>query len=470
MGGGGRLRGGRALGRAPALPSQHALAVPGRAPAGRRPDVPAGARARPRRPGRIVHRPRVRPRDPRVQGHFQPRAVHARDLRRPLRGRGPDRHARPARPDRVGRRLRSGLGRHAGGRHLRGGGGDHRRGQARDAAAHRHAAHELDRRSQQHLPRARDRRGRGRPARGWPAADPPDRAADGGVPRLPIRAQAQRGARVPLRGHSHALALVRDRARARGAARPDRRGVPCRRRRPRPVLGGAEPLGPLVARARRQPAHARADRRAAGREPALPGRRPHRAGRDRAHPRRRPARLLQRARNGDRRRSPAPRRVGLRRAVRHRRTRERGPQLLRGGPAPARDAHRQRDRRAPVRPPRARGAPARVASARARAQGPLRLAHPAGQPLALPQPARARAAHAAARVSASCCSTSTSSRPSTTATATTRATSCCGPSPTACVPACARATPRRALAATSSPCCSTAVGASRRRSPSRSGC
>ena len=91
-------------------------------------------------------------------------------------------------------------------------------------------------------------------------------------------------------------------------------------------------------------------------------------------------------------RGPAPWRGRLRRPVRHRRPRERGPQLLGGGPPAARDAHRQRDRRAPVRPPRAGGAPARVAPARARAQGPVRLAHAARQPLALPQPSRARAA------------------------------------------------------------------------------
>ena len=189
-----------------------------------------------------------------------------------------------------------------------------------------------------------------------------------------------------------------------------------------------------------------------------------------AHPRHRPARLLPLARHGEGRGRAAPRRVRLRRAVLHRRTRERRPQLLRRGPAPARDADRQRDRRAPVRPPGAGGAPARVAPARARAQGALRLAHPAGEPLALPQPPRARAAQPAARASACCCSTSTSSRPSTTATATTPATSCCAPSRTACATACARATPRRAWAATSSRCCSTAAAARSTPSRSRSGC
>ena len=138
--------------------------------------------------------------------------------------------------------------------------------------------------------------------------------------------------------------------------------------------------------------HARADRRAAGREPARAGRRAHRPGRDRPRPR-----LGQREYFRGRGMetgvvAPLHGEAGCVGLFSIAGPRERRPQLLGGGPAPARDAHRQRDRRAPVRPPRAGGAPARVAPAGARAQGALRLAHPAREPLALPQPARARAA------------------------------------------------------------------------------
>ena len=49
------------------------------------------------------------------------------------------------------------------------------------------------------------------------------------------RAPAPREPRVPLRDDPHALALARDRRRARGAARPLARGVPRRDRRDRPV-------------------------------------------------------------------------------------------------------------------------------------------------------------------------------------------------------------------------------------------
>ena len=79
------------------------------------------------------------------------------------------------------------------------------------------------------------------------------------LPRLPARAPAAREPRVPLRGDPHALALARDRARARGAAGPLARGVPRRDRRDRPVRP-TEPnrsarttLGPGDGAARCQP-------------------------------------------------------------------------------------------------------------------------------------------------------------------------------------------------------------------------
>ena len=264
----GELRCRGALGRAPALPPEHPLAVARRASAGGRPAVPAGARARPRGTRGRLGGARVRPRDPDLQGLLQPRAVHARHVRGAVRGRGLRGRARPARPGCVALGLRRGVRRHARRRHLRRRGGDHRGGPARASAAHRHAAHELDRRAQQHMPRARDRRrGHGAPGR-RPSARAAHGPADGGVPRVSLRAPPQLGARVPLRGDPHAVALLGDRARARGAARAHRLGVPRRRRRPGALLRRAEPLGPLLTQPRRAPPDARADRRAARREPA----------------------------------------------------------------------------------------------------------------------------------------------------------------------------------------------------------
>ena len=76
----------------------------------------------------VVGGARLRPRDPDLQGLLQPRAVHARHVCGAVRGRGLRERARPARPDGLALRLRRGLGRHAGRRHLRGRGRDDRGG------------------------------------------------------------------------------------------------------------------------------------------------------------------------------------------------------------------------------------------------------------------------------------------------------------------------------------------------------
>ena len=238
--------------------STHSLSL-GELPLVARPALPPGARARDRRAGGLVDRAGVRPRDPHVQGVLQPRPVHARHVRGALRRGGARDGARPARSDRLGRDLRRGVRGHPGRRHLRRRGRDDRRGQARAASAHRHADDELDGRPQQHLPRARDRGGGLGAAGGRAAARAADDTADGRLPRVPVRAPAQRRARVPVRGHAYAVALVRDRAGTGGASGAHRLGIPCQRRGPGALLRRAEPLGPLLARSRRQSADARAD-------------------------------------------------------------------------------------------------------------------------------------------------------------------------------------------------------------------
>ena len=207
------------------------------------------------------------------------------------------------------------------------------------------------------------------------------------------RAPAPRAPRVPLRGDPHALALARDRRRARGPARALARGVPRRDRRDRPVHAPrATPplrttLGPGDYK-RGDAADRRRDRRRAAR-----ARRPRPARRPRSS-----------ARSGSVRAAPLP--GGARRHRRDARdapgeTRVVGTMLLanRYGVVrefcdddlqPVRDARQQRQRRAPVRPPRAGG----LAAARAPAQLEHQAFHDSltgpRQPRAVHRPRRAR--------------------------------------------------------------------------------
>ena len=108
----------------------------------------------------------------------------------------------------------------------------------------------------------------------------------------------------------------------------------------------------------------------------------------------------------------------------------RDPLVQRRRPEAVRDARQQRQRRAPVRPPRAGGAPAARAAGAAPPPGLPRPAHRPRQPRPVHQPGQGRARGAARARSPSCSSTSTTSRPSTTASATPPATSCWSRSPT----------------------------------------
>ena len=105
-------------------------------------------------------------------------------------------------------------------------------------------------------------------------------------------------------------------------------------------------------------------------------------------------------------------------------------------PAAARHARRQRQRRAPVRPPRAGRQPAVAAPGAAPPPGLPRPAHEPCQPLAVHRRGEVGDCRRAAASSLCCSSTSTTSRRSTTASAIPPATSCWCRSPRACVPAC----------------------------------
>ena len=138
--------------------------------------------------------------------------------------------------------------------------------------------------------------------------------------------------------------------------------------------------------------------------------------------------------------------------------------LRRRGSAAARGAGQQRQRRAPVRPPRAGR---RSSCARCRSSCTIRptTTRSPGCPTARCSWTASRASWptATADARACCSSTSTTSRSSTTRSGTPSATRCWSPWPAACATPCGRRTSSRGSAATSSrSCCRT----SRTRSPS----
>ena len=214
------------------------------------------------------------------------------------------------------------------------------------------------------------------------------------LPRLRPRARGPREGQVPLRGQPHAVRVARGRRRARGPARAGARGLPRRAGRGHPV------------RRRR--------RRAAAHQPR-PGHRPRGDGAGR---RRRGRRAAHAAPTGSdaavallapfpatldpylaaARRPPRHARRAARRGPRDRHDHAREPlrplaRLHRRRPRAVRDAGRQRERRAAVRPPRAGRLRAARPAGPAPAPGPPRPAHRARQPLAV-QPAGARGARA----------------------------------------------------------------------------
>ena len=389
----------RALARRARVPPQRALVLADRHPAHAR----AGLRQRLARILRDHDRHARRAGTPppaRREVRLQPRTVRARDVRDGRR-RAPRLGGRPRlRVDHVGHRADRDPGRRRaddppdprGDRPDRGpslsrpGPPDVRYGPGGDDHRHRAGAGLRD--------------PLGRAARGRAAAGDPDPDRVPRLPRLRPRAPGPREGQVPLRSEPHAVGVPGDRRRARRAAgtrarglpRRAGRGHPLRRRRRRPAAhrprAGQHPRGDGARRRRRGPGPARmcgelGTRRRAVR--AVPGER-------RRVPRgaRRPARHAGRpARRGPRDRHDHARQP-LRPVTRLQRRRSRA----------VRDTGRQRERRAPVRPPRA----GRLRTARppgpASAPGPPRSAHGARQPLAV-QPARARSARARARRSTS---------------------------------------------------------------------
>ena len=387
----------RALADRAAVPARHTRVHADRHPAHARARLRVRDARLLRGAGRPPGRPRAAP-DAAGQARLQPRAVRARhgraDRHRSLR-----RVRRPGlRVDDLGRRARGDADRRR---------ADDRADPRRDVADRglrlarsgapdvRHGPRGHDHR---HDPGARRRHPLDRAAGGDAAAADPDPGRDRGVPGVRARARRPREGGLPRRDQPHPVRLARGRRRARGPARgcarslPRRagRGHPVRRRRRGDTADRARPgPRPRVARAR-----GRRDRRRAA---DVRGRLRGGGGADGAVPRH--ARSLPRAA----RRPPRPARRVARRGSRDRHDHAREPLRPRARlhgrrPRAVRDADRQRERRAAVRPPRAGRRRAARPAGPAPAPGPPRPAHRARQPLAVhPAGPRGAAAHTRAR-------------------------------------------------------------------------
>ena len=195
--------------------------------------------------------------------------------------------------------------------------------------------------------------------------------------RVSDGAPAARAARVPLRGHAHAVALARDGARARGPAGALAGVVPRRDGRDRAVRLRGQPAaadhagawGVQGGHGADGPGRRRGAARPRGRGPT---RTPHRAA-----VRLRAAAALPRRPHGDRRdgrraagRGPGDRDDHARQPL------WRDPFVHRRGPEALRDARQQRERRAAIRPPRAGRPPAARAAGAAAPPGVPRSRSP----------------------------------------------------------------------------------------------